>query len=300
MNEEKLYHYTSIKSLSAILETKSLRFGSLLTMDDKIERIYAHLITLIFFSDTHSDEVIKKKLKNIIVDSEFITRFITEIYLDEEYCLSLSEDNNNVIMWDNYAGKDDGLCIEIDVLKLYDYLDSKIQNIDCECFASDLFLISIQKVFYGYDYETIYQIAKDILEKDMSDEVTIKQFLDYLGFILSGWNKTKNWEYQKEHRILIKEINQNRFFKFGHFLKSNGSDSIDFENKTIEDIKNKIFFGGEKVENDKKFLLADISSVLNSKLFTRIFVRDTKIKRKVKKILEENNMEDTEVVILPL
>ena len=50
MNKEYLFHYTNLQSLALILKTKTIKFNSLINMDDKEEKItyYVHLLCAVY------------------------------------------------------------------------------------------------------------------------------------------------------------------------------------------------------------------------------------------------------------
>lgn len=103
-------------------------------------------------------------------------------------CLSLK--NNNSLMWSHYADKHEGMCIEYD---LKDFLESNIGN------------ISIIKVNYTGEIINeqgnikIHRNRLSLPDENESDSYNLSisnELIDILS------TKSKEWEYEKEYRII--------------------------------------------------------------------------------------------------
>lgn len=103
-------------------------------------------------------------------------------------CLSLK--NNNSLMWSHYADKHEGICIEYD-LKFF--LESNIENIA---------IIKVNYVEEIINEQGNIRIYKNRLSLpdgniyDNSNSSISKELIDILS------TKSKEWEYEKEYRII--------------------------------------------------------------------------------------------------
>ena len=124
-----------------------------------------------YFSDItkHALPVIKKSRIHLDNPLDFNDPFETFAVTSLNNCkvCCFSENNDILLMWSHYANKHQGVCIEFDLEKLED-----------NSFLDSLKAVNINKVIYG-------DIPKNINNLPVS--------LFY---------KTKDWEYEKEYRIV--------------------------------------------------------------------------------------------------
>lgn len=142
---------------------------------------------------------------------------------------SLCEDSDNEYMWENYAGKNSGYCVE------YDFADFKTPNalfpvIYQDERATDI-VMSIVANFIG---QMIINMSNHRIKADISQ---------YLRLFIT---KYKQWEYQNEWRILGDANNRIPAPKIKRIIIGN---EASFENrKAIEEFckKNNILFEQQK------------------------------------------------------
>ena len=120
-------------------------------------------------------------------------------------CISLT--NDNFLMWSHYADKHEGICIEYD---LYDFINNPISN------------VILKKVDY---VEKIINDRNAILTDKYNNQYRLTDILSV---------KSKEWEYEKEYRIIKYCINMNNTIKLP--------------------IK-KIYFGAKTSKEDKELLI---------------------------------------------
>jgi hypothetical protein len=91
---------------------------------------------------------------------------------------SLTEDSKNLLMWSHYALSHEGFCIEFDGIMLGNF------------FANYSYYYNKLAMLYKVDYSNNYPIVNPYL--DTPEQRMIKSFLV----------KSKEWEYEKEWRII--------------------------------------------------------------------------------------------------
>lgn len=173
-NIEKLYHYTSFESAVKIIETKSLKFGSLQRMNDINER-YKH-------------KYVSNKEKDFYVTIKDLEKELSNIKQ-----ISLSQNTKKrcgfdiPAMWGHYAERGEGVCFVFDKQKI---LEEAKKN---KCKSS--------RVLYQ-------ETCNDIFYED---KYTVKEFfIKYLKSLF--FTKTKDWSYEQEYRILnMKNTNDELF-----------------------------------------------------------------------------------------
>lgn len=111
--------------------------------------------------------------------------------IDNSYgILSLSETNNNLLMWSHYSKSHQGYCVEFNTHRIYEIVKNYLIRLN------ELIL------FHKISYETEYPLLNPYTSSFTSDE--------YLRVVTT---KSKDWEYEREWRLVYYD-NANQLLDF--------------------------------------------------------------------------------------
>lgn len=144
----------------------------------------------------------EQRLKQIRTDPEEINRMRKDL-IDSNYenfgICSLSGTNDNLLLWAHYANKHNGICLGLNVDKIWEMAKIVAKNKD---------VIDLVKVDYSTDMPNI-----NFFEAMLKDD---DDFNDVLQFIKT---KSIHWDYENEHRVLYYHKSE-QAFSFGPELVS--------------------------------------------------------------------------------
>ena len=174
----KLYHYTKLRNIKQIWETKSLNFASTKLVNDPFERYkFVDLNYAIIPS-------------GISIDS-FRSRFFDILYNYKQISLCTDYDDGtsgykSPMMWGHYAREwnvkrnmyEDGVCIELDSDKLYlaDILNDRVS------YSNNIPKVSLCETRFMEDMSFV-----DFIERNKKDIF---------------FTKHKSWEHENEYRLI--------------------------------------------------------------------------------------------------
>lgn len=163
---------------------------------------------------------------------------------DLVYIKSFSENCDNLRMWSTYADNYSGMCVEYDARKLSDkvlyhlfpvrYSDKRVTNNNL-----------------GLSFSELTEIKNSI------DEIDVCFLKDVVGLFIS---KSKDWEYEKEWRIIVSYLQMNR--KYDEVEMADDSELekelYNIDSQVIEfDCVSRIYLG-PKMEEIKKNHIREI------------------------------------------
>lgn len=184
IEQNKIYKYCSYETIKKILISQKLRFTNPLNFNDPfdsdieiIEFDAANMCDEVkdevkmAFALAKAPEAFIKKVSNAKIEEMYRGALIDKINRSSVCCFSLS--SNNTLMWSHYAENHKGVCLEFD-----------LEIGDIEILHEDKVGI-LGKV--DYDRKEKINYLKD------KDEALFKLFC----------SKNKDWEYEKEARIVL-------------------------------------------------------------------------------------------------
>lgn len=116
---DKLYHYTTFKSLDSILRSKSIWLGNVHYMNDKNEMVQMFdLLKKDLLNENSGDEIMIKKL---FEDQQ------KRLANRPAYIFSMSQDEDDAAQWDRYSNGGAGVCIQINKNVLKQLIEDKAQ-----------------------------------------------------------------------------------------------------------------------------------------------------------------------------
>ena len=113
-----MFHYTNEKGLYGLLSSKRLWLVSSGEMEDITDRFYANMFVTIALLRT-DDEDVKKIRENL--DAKDIIQANMEALEIPFYSASFCMDSKNECLWEKYADRRKGVCIEFNEDYFYEY-----------------------------------------------------------------------------------------------------------------------------------------------------------------------------------
>jgi hypothetical protein len=240
-----LCHYTSVKALLSILDTKEFWLGSTATMNDKSE--IKHFAQKFKEISNHNGN---KRY------CSFCDQIDTRIKDENNYpyAMAFSKLEDDVSLWERYADHAKGVCLIFDARKLFELL----------YFYGNGMLI-LNKVFYGFDIgnHELFNIAKQYIEKGESvlkpDFKNEEGLLDNIC-ISAIVHKHNSFSSEKETRLatMFRKLStlthtKEEFEKNNHgirkVLKISMEGLCKDEDITFEELFNKIIIGPHSEQN---------------------------------------------------
>ena len=169
-NEMKLYHYTSIKSLAAILSSKKIRFTRLDLVDDPEEYCYT---------------------KDGIDYAKYVY-------------VSCFTDNchENIPQWQMYADNKHGVRIEVDS-NLFDIVTDK--NHKYACFPQKYYIDKEYMIMPLLENKILYEIqyVEDVSKAIDENVYKVKPEGKGIDFKVTGIYKNTDWAFLHEYRYIL-------------------------------------------------------------------------------------------------
>lgn len=206
---EKLYHYTNIDSACKILESMSLRFGSLKELNDPQESRRA------IFADLHKDPVLWSNLCKKFRQLSLSRDGVAPGFMIQS-------------MWSHYADKGNGVCLVFDKQKLLEQFRNKSIWNDAvnyiQDYVSDIILASEDDLIHKYNdvffnKDLSWEPEQEYRIVSYSSEITQVNISDSLmGVILYG--SPEEPRYNMADAIVLRKIlgDKNKLWELGNFL----------------------------------------------------------------------------------
>ncbi|MCX8523962.1 DUF2971 domain-containing protein [Chryseobacterium formosus] len=213
-NNDETFSENFLRDVKCLLFDQ-IWFSSLKALNDPFEGVFKF------------DRSISKMMKGFKkdLDTNKIERAkdnYLQLLKDNSGILSLTTDNQNLLMWSHYTNNQKGYCIEYDFEEEKFLYANKIKNNKND--------ISLKKVLYSDNY-----VRTNILNND---------------YQLIFGNKSRCWSYEKEFRFISKNIGLHKFQNGCLKAIYLGAD-CDFVNETL--ISSIAYLKGAKVYKAKLF-----------------------------------------------
>lgn len=197
----QLYHYTSLDTLHAILQNKTIRLTDYRFLNDMQELFFAtkKLKKYILENpDIKKREELLTAIQNI--ESWKTNKLKPEGYLDDKilmspllsntnyYVLSLSNARDDITMWKMYAPE--GCCMKFNSQKLFEFFYSHRDK----HMSQGLMNIIIDQVHYGDDQHMPYMV--NFVSSDINNLMIYDNLLRYCLL-----EKDKAFAYEQEYRV---------------------------------------------------------------------------------------------------
>lgn len=207
-----LYHYTGMKGLNGILESKRLWLVSSQSMSDITDRFYGNLFSTVALLKSEDQDI--KLLREHLTAQDIIDINMQTFQVDF-YSASFCDRSDNDYLWEKYADSNKGVCIGIDdtylnnfflatIREKFNYLEGDEEsNVKND-------LLNQRKVLYHYPVGDFEKIVKLLRPDDYTLSNNANVYKDWLFFticILAGIVKAKKFDKEDEIRLLF----QNRY-----------------------------------------------------------------------------------------
>ena len=177
--DEKLFHYTNIFALKAILENKKIWLTKADYMNDSQEVVYAtdKISRICMNKFDYKGKCYNQVIDSILVPNQFNKR---------AFILSFSRDNDSLSLWSNYSNME-GYNIGFGSIGLYNAIQKSIENM------LESISIDKRKVVYGKDYNII--IDDIIYDKQLQEDI-VMEINNKMELVMSFYRKTDINAYQ--------------------------------------------------------------------------------------------------------
>lgn len=200
---EQLYHYTSLNTLHAILQNKTIRLTDYRFLNDMQELFFAteklkkyiqgnptinereELLTAV--QNIESGKISKSKTVGYLGDKILISPLLSDT---NYYVLSLSNARDNIAMWKMYAPE--GCCMKFNSQKLFEFFYSFRD----EHLPQGLTNIIRGQVHYGDDQQMSHMV--NFMSSDINKLMIYYNILQYCLL-----QKDKAFAYEQEYRIAL-------------------------------------------------------------------------------------------------
>lgn len=199
-----LYHYTGMKGLNGILESKRLWLVSSQSMSDITDRFYGNLFSTVALLKSEDQDI--KLLREHLTAQDIIDINMQTFQVDF-YSASFCDRSDNDYLWEKYSDSNKGACIGIDdtylnnfflatIREKFNYLEGDEEsNVKND-------LLNQRKVLYHYPVGDFEKIVKLLRPDDYTLSNNANVYKDWLFFticILAGIVKAKNSTKKKKY-----------------------------------------------------------------------------------------------------
>lgn len=216
MQDETVYHYTSLETFYHIIDQASnnditLRATNVDYLNDHTEHLIAiKLLREKLVAHDNSKGTDKKDLSEKLHDQSM--RFFRYEEFDDlyPYIISFSLCWDNLPMWNTYANKSNGVALGFDKTKLKQLANNRLDHRFDKCIYDS----TDYEKFLSENIETIYNCTKvdsegiEFTQDD--DSKLLEPHFKYLPIL-----KNEGFEYEKEYRLIVPHtFNDNEDLKF--------------------------------------------------------------------------------------
>lgn len=182
-----VYHYTSLKTLISLIENIQIE------PSDKRHRVFINFwATSAFYLNDPNDYVYLHK--DCMQGASEIGKSFARFNVGSPFVISFSECADSIPMWMSYANEGNGVCLKLSTSNIKGSIkESQKQNRELE--------VEFKKCCYDKPtptdplYSNVNKSSNLIVESN-----DIKQRL-----LIAAFYKSKDWEYEKEWRLLLGE-----------------------------------------------------------------------------------------------
>lgn len=301
-----MFHYTNEKGLCGLLSSKRLWLVSSAEMEDITDRFYANLFVTIALLCTDDEDV--KKIRETLHDEDILQANMEALEIPF-YSASFCMDSKNECLWEKYADRRKGVCIEFNEDYFYEYINKVMtekKNIleeeeisqEKEKNPYEKNLIESRSVKYGYpvcSFLEVIKLTKRNYFPEQIDEIPSEHIKnrckDWLVSVLrlfAGTIKSRQYEGEKEIRFLFQNIYTGKYAEKHPFVEI-----CCYEN---ERILKELGVDKEVCTDGKKRMELNIEEIFDDRLIKRIILGDNFPPERVntlKKKLKEANLPES-------
>ncbi len=266
-----IYHYTTLKSLKCIINTKTLRLGNARNMDDPTDRCYANLFAVVALFKSANPNA-KKLRDNLTIEEIMAINY--ETIKSPFYIASFGNTFANPKLWKEYANseKECGAAIGFDKEILFQRLDqltteytrnTRDKTLSLQSFPKEV--LNFRTIHYDSlldDFNTMLNEFKKFYSFDVENNRNVYElWLDLVLTVLTGVIKhPEKYKEDGETRLVFQSDNR----KWVPYVTN--------EFETL--LKSLGLFGDPKKEDGTTRYCFDFSSFCDSVLIPTIFLHN--------------------------